>query len=479
MILPRRPALALALALAGLGVLSAQIARADIAPASDFHVLASGTVAGPVADAVTWTGNRFAVVYESGEWPYRLAMRFVTPGAWTFSDEVEIAAAGGGPRVAAFADGSLVVAWMDENGVYARFVDASGEVLSDALTLADGGRADLRIAAGADGRWLVSFGVYDEEAEIWTVLVRRMDGAEPVDPEPIELVSHSYDADVALLADGRLLGAWTEIVAQEPEDYEEFPTQTWLLARTFTASGASAGEEQLPGADVHIDEQARGGFDVVADGSDGFAVAWVDELQSDYFEPGSLFVRALAADGSPSGAARLLGEFTADLASVSIAASPSSFAVGLGIYPGELEFNDVQGVHLVDVPRDGGSIRRIHFSREDGIADANPSIAMSPSGDGLAVWRHWPDNAPPSELTARAFVVRPILDCGDANYDGRRSTSDALAILRSAVGLRYCAAAICDTNGDGNTTATDARVALEAAVGLVATFDCPAAPYRA
>jgi cysteine-rich repeat protein len=63
--------------------------------------------------------------------------------------------------------------------------------------------------------------------------------------------------------------------------------------------------------------------------------------------------------------------------------------------------------------------------------------------------------------------------CGDATDDGIRSAVDALAILRSAVGLdTICPMWICDVNRSGRITATDSQAVLLRAVGGSAPLTC-------
>lgn len=64
-------------------------------------------------------------------------------------------------------------------------------------------------------------------------------------------------------------------------------------------------------------------------------------------------------------------------------------------------------------------------------------------------------------------------ECGDATGDGDVTATDALAVLRAAVGAGNCRDCACDTNGDTSVTATDALVVLRLAVGLPVTPACP------
>jgi hypothetical protein len=65
--------------------------------------------------------------------------------------------------------------------------------------------------------------------------------------------------------------------------------------------------------------------------------------------------------------------------------------------------------------------------------------------------------------------------CAQPATSGVKPTaSDALAILRRAVGTRGCNACICDVDSSGTVAATDALLALKFAVGQGVSIDCPA-----
>ncbi len=87
-----------------------------------------------------------------------------------------------------------------------------------------------------------------------------------------------------------------------------------------------------------------------------------------------------------------------------------------------------------------------------------------------------------AELIARpAIVLAAKGDCGQPQSSGDTPTaSDALAILRSAVGqtIQACIdkACICDVNGNGSVAASDALTVLRKAVGQSVTLACVCAP---
>jgi hypothetical protein len=65
------------------------------------------------------------------------------------------------------------------------------------------------------------------------------------------------------------------------------------------------------------------------------------------------------------------------------------------------------------------------------------------------------------------------LVCGDPIEPVGVSASDALVVLRTAVGLEQCSVCACDTDGSGTIAATDSLVTLKAAVGQPVSLDCP------
>lgn len=82
-----------------------------------------------------------------------------------------------------------------------------------------------------------------------------------------------------------------------------------------------------------------------------------------------------------------------------------------------------------------------------------------------------------------AFPVPAVDDCRDACGDavcdgGEPKVSDALAVLRRALGSFSCPLRICDANHDGQVTAADALKVLRRAVALRSVLLCPPSPYE-
>jgi len=70
-------------------------------------------------------------------------------------------------------------------------------------------------------------------------------------------------------------------------------------------------------------------------------------------------------------------------------------------------------------------------------------------------------------------VCRTEQACGDANSDGEVTTSDALMVLRYAVGRAdICPMSACDVDHSRGVTASDALRVLRAAVGIASNLSC-------
>jgi hypothetical protein len=80
------------------------------------------------------------------------------------------------------------------------------------------------------------------------------------------------------------------------------------------------------------------------------------------------------------------------------------------------------------------------------------------------------DNADASVEVFRATACV----CGAPNTRKTTNTSDALLVLRAAVGIAACAKCECDVNNDGQVNTADALRTLRAAVGQPIELNCPA-----
>ncbi|HET9062967.1 MAG TPA: dockerin type I domain-containing protein, partial [Candidatus Binatia bacterium] len=82
------------------------------------------------------------------------------------------------------------------------------------------------------------------------------------------------------------------------------------------------------------------------------------------------------------------------------------------------------------------------------------------------------DTTTTTELaTTTSTLPTPL--CGDANGDGTIAATDALIVLRTAVGTATCEPCVCDADASGAITAADALRLLRAGVGEPVVRDCP------
>jgi hypothetical protein len=74
--------------------------------------------------------------------------------------------------------------------------------------------------------------------------------------------------------------------------------------------------------------------------------------------------------------------------------------------------------------------------------------------------------------TSTSSSTLPAAECGDADLDGRIAATDALIVLRRAVGLAQCPMRVCDTDSSGSISAGDALRVLQRAVGMSVVLVC-------
>jgi hypothetical protein len=84
---------------------------------------------------------------------------------------------------------------------------------------------------------------------------------------------------------------------------------------------------------------------------------------------------------------------------------------------------------------------------------------------------------PPTTSTVPSTTTTSIEDppvCGDVSGDEDVTASDALGVLRAAVGSGNCDLCVCDVTDSGSLTSTDALATLRFAVGIPnASLSCP------
>ncbi|HEY2772412.1 MAG TPA: hypothetical protein VGK20_00035 [Candidatus Binatia bacterium] len=91
-------------------------------------------------------------------------------------------------------------------------------------------------------------------------------------------------------------------------------------------------------------------------------------------------------------------------------------------------------------------------------------------------------NPPPRNLALTIALLKDlgwtplhVAACGDPTDDGKTTASDALLVLKGAVGSADCPDSACNVNFTGGVTASDALIVLKFAVGQSQTLSCPLA----
>jgi TolB protein len=126
---------------------------------------------------------------------------------------------------------------------------------------------------------------------------------------------------------------------------------------------------------------------------------------------------------------------------------------------------------------------RFAFSGDDNTASSHIYVAKSTDGSDLVqvttsvdVDDRAPDwqsihNAAPAALCPTST---PVVLCGDAVAEGTIKASDALYVLRAAVGGPLCCPPVrCDTDASGDIVASDALRVLRFSVGQPVDLTCP------
>ncbi|HUQ71092.1 MAG TPA: dockerin type I domain-containing protein, partial [Planctomycetaceae bacterium] len=111
------------------------------------------------------------------------------------------------------------------------------------------------------------------------------------------------------------------------------------------------------------------------------------------------------------------------------------------------------------------------------IAGTDGLYAVATDGSGAFLQIEISAGADPEWVgsTTSNISGSPVVSCcGDVNVSGTLTASDALLVLKAAVGSDDCPLlpCICDTNGNGTITATDALAVLRRAVGLGNALEC-------
>jgi hypothetical protein len=107
---------------------------------------------------------------------------------------------------------------------------------------------------------------------------------------------------------------------------------------------------------------------------------------------------------------------------------------------------------------------------DSGTANGLSRIAVAeddPIGHGVRLFSAFP------VIDAPTTTTLPADPCGDPTGDGRITATDALGVLRAAVGSDACQLCVCDVDSSGIISAVDALRTLSVSVGQISGLSCP------
>jgi hypothetical protein len=277
--------------------------------------------------------------------------------------------------------------------------------------------------------------------------------------------------------DGDLVVVWTASGRDDPRTIYG----AGVFAQRLSETGARVGTEfQVNQFTTGYQQSA----DVAMQPSGGFVVAWSDAEQE---ENAGIFARRYDADGDPAGDEIAAHSYaTADKFVPRVAASGDGTFLVVWSSPDQDGSDD--GVYAQRFDANSGRLGT-EFRVNTNTANAQYRPAISADGDGnvAIVWQR-NLSVDQTDVALQRFTVITVTGiCGDpvaltANGRARAragaragliTASDALSVLRAAVGTASCELCVCDVNGSGEVTASDALIVLRTAVGQSTSLDCP------
>jgi len=191
--------------------------------------------------------------------------------------------------------------------------------------------------------------------------------------------------------------------------------------------------------------------DVSGDGKPEFGIGMPgDEESGMEGDRGALWLLSLAATGAVAGE-RKLGQTTAGFEGT--ITPHSDFGSSISV--------------LSDLDGDGERDLVVGAARDD-------DGATNADGDLGAAWILFLGETTTTTTIVTTTTMMPSALCGDPSGDEKVTASDALMVLRAAVGSAECQPCICDADDSGAITASDALRVLRVAVGQALPLQCPA-----
>jgi hypothetical protein len=424
------------------------------------------------------TDGRFVVVYDSvdqdGENDGVFARIYEAGGAGPSGPEFQINSFTAGPQslpaVATLPAGEFVVVWqsfrqlsaLSNHDLFGRRFDGTGAPVGTEFQINQYTTSEqtfANVAARSNGTFVVSWASEGQDGDDAGVFARlfELDGT-PVGDE-FQVNTYTTNAQtparsgaptVAWSDAGHFVVAWQSYQQNEPENS--------VRGQVFHASGVAEGSEfQI--SQTTTGNQASPAVDTTGD---GFIAVWNDRRTG-----AQTYVRSYDEEG----------EDLTDETPVGDATSVSKPAISVedsGIFTVAWTDTDSSSNGIVartfdETMQPTSDVFAVNTYQT--AAQVDPAVLVGPGEEFVVLWESVGQDGDQRGVFGQRFVGQG--SCGDATSDETITASDALAILRTAVGSSTCLACVCDVNGSG-ITASDALTVLAFAVGRDVTLSCPA-----
>jgi len=409
---------------------------------------------------------------------------------YTLSDQTR-------PAVAAAAGGGFLVVWHGApEGIRARAYDAAGLPIEDEFQVNSyTPSSQLYPAAAAIGDDFVvvweSFGQLGPGSIETDLFGQRLAAGGTAIGTEFLVNSYTtytqFSARVAGSADGSFVVVWASY-----GDGGFFGGDLDVRGQRFDAAGQPAGTEFV----VNTYTTDKQSYPAIARSDDGgFLVVWNDESGLDGDGRGT-FGRLFDGQGDA-----VTGEFQVNTYTTGSQDGPVAAFLSDG------SFAVAWTSRQLGVPAQDGDDAAVVARRFDALGTAlgselavnayttgsqeRPTIAPSGTGGFVVAWQSGNsagvgEDGDGTGVFGRRFDSESTgpRPCGDpidaivaAGVAARVITAvDALAVLRTVVGLASCELCVCDVDGSGMVLATDALIVLRRSVGLPVTLACPPCP---
>jgi Ca2+-binding RTX toxin-like protein len=179
------------------------------------------------------------------------------------------------PAIDGLSDGGYVVSWMSDGqdgsdwGIYAQRFSASGTAVNGEIqinTFTDNGQYTPKVAALADGGYVVSWMSYGQQGNNWGIYTQRFDASDAAVGGEVRVNANTVESQqpvIAGLDDGGYVVSWMSW-GQDGSGYG-------VYAQRYDASGAAVGGEVQVNS-TNIGHQLEPTICALSDG--GYVVSW-------------------------------------------------------------------------------------------------------------------------------------------------------------------------------------------------------------